>query len=241
MIKFFRKIRQKTLTENKFGKYLTYAIGEIILVVIGILIALQINTWNEETKNNAKASNYINRLIADISKDTTTINTKIKGSLTNENRYKNYLDFLKQGNIKLEQLKDSIDVFPKDYLKIDITKTTYNELISSGNFDVINEKKRIAIIEYYEFYENFINLINDQKSLILQEDVEASKYIDRQSFIKHSFYKSINYVPNEADIVQGLKHRHNAIETSYEIAVLFQGVGPIVIERGKKAITILRE
>jgi hypothetical protein len=46
MIKFFRKIRQKTLTENKFGKYLTYAIGEIVLVVIGILIALSINDWN---------------------------------------------------------------------------------------------------------------------------------------------------------------------------------------------------
>ena len=51
MIKFFRKIRQKTLTENKFGKYLTYAIGEIILVVIGILIALSINNWNEDRKD----------------------------------------------------------------------------------------------------------------------------------------------------------------------------------------------
>jgi hypothetical protein len=48
MIKFFRKIRQKMLTENKFSKYLIYAIGEIILVVIGILIALQINNWNQE-------------------------------------------------------------------------------------------------------------------------------------------------------------------------------------------------
>ena len=47
MIKFFRKIRQRLLTENKFSKYLIYAIGEIILVVIGILIALQINNWNE--------------------------------------------------------------------------------------------------------------------------------------------------------------------------------------------------
>ena len=47
MIKFFRKIRQKLLTENKFTKYLIYAIGEIVLVVIGILIALQINNWNE--------------------------------------------------------------------------------------------------------------------------------------------------------------------------------------------------
>jgi hypothetical protein len=192
------------MEKNNTGKYLKYAFGEIILVVIGILIALQINTWNEETKNNAKASNYINRLIADISKDTTAINAEIKGSLANEHRYKDYLDFLNQGNIKLEQLKDSIDEFPRDYLKIDITKTTYIELISSGNFDVINEKKRIAIIEYYEFSENFINLINDQKSLILQEDVEASKYIDRQSFIKNSFYKSINHVPSEADIAQGL-------------------------------------
>ena len=48
MIKFFRKIRQKMLNENKFGKYLTYAVGEIILVVIGILIALSINNWNQE-------------------------------------------------------------------------------------------------------------------------------------------------------------------------------------------------
>ena len=47
MIKFFRKIRQRLLTENKFSKYLLYAIGEIILVVIGILIALQINNANE--------------------------------------------------------------------------------------------------------------------------------------------------------------------------------------------------
>ena len=50
MIKFFRKIRHRLLTENKFSKYLLYAIGEIILVVIGILIALQINNWNEKSK-----------------------------------------------------------------------------------------------------------------------------------------------------------------------------------------------
>ena len=51
MIKFFRKIRQKLLTENKFSKYLIYAIGEILLVIIGIFIALQINNWNELRKS----------------------------------------------------------------------------------------------------------------------------------------------------------------------------------------------
>jgi len=51
MIKFFRRIRQRLLLENKLSSYLVYAIGEIILVVIGILIALQINTWNEKQKD----------------------------------------------------------------------------------------------------------------------------------------------------------------------------------------------
>ena len=50
MIKFFRRIRQQLLSENKFSKYLFYAVGEILLVVIGILIALSINNWNENKK-----------------------------------------------------------------------------------------------------------------------------------------------------------------------------------------------
>jgi NADH:ubiquinone oxidoreductase subunit 6 (subunit J) len=54
MIKFFREIRQQLLTENRFSKYLLYAIGEIVLVVIGILIALQINNWNEAKKQEIK-------------------------------------------------------------------------------------------------------------------------------------------------------------------------------------------
>ena len=54
MLKFFRKIRKELLSENSFSKYLLYAIGEIILVVIGILIALQINNWSEEKKDTKK-------------------------------------------------------------------------------------------------------------------------------------------------------------------------------------------
>jgi hypothetical protein len=50
MIKFFQKIRYNSMETGKTGKYLKYAIGEIVLVVIGILIALQLNTWNEERK-----------------------------------------------------------------------------------------------------------------------------------------------------------------------------------------------
>ena len=51
MLRFFRQIRQRLLTDNKFSKYLLYAVGEILLVVIGILIALQVDNWNEERKD----------------------------------------------------------------------------------------------------------------------------------------------------------------------------------------------
>jgi len=69
MIKFFRRIRQKLITEGSLSKYLIYAIGEILLVVIGILIALQINNWNEKQKQSILIHSYINSLIDDLHND----------------------------------------------------------------------------------------------------------------------------------------------------------------------------
>lgn len=66
MIKFFRKIRQRLLSENKFSKYLIYAIGEIVLVVIGILIALSINNGNEERKSREEEKIILAKLTADL-------------------------------------------------------------------------------------------------------------------------------------------------------------------------------
>ncbi len=80
MIKFFRKIRQRLLTENKFSRYLIYAIGEIILVVFGILIALSVNNWNENKKSLlAEKSIYI-KLVRDLSQEELIIQRDIKWS-----------------------------------------------------------------------------------------------------------------------------------------------------------------
>ena len=62
MINFFRKIRKQLADDNKPLKYMRYAIGEIILVVVGILIALSINNWNENRKTNKTRISYLNRL-----------------------------------------------------------------------------------------------------------------------------------------------------------------------------------
>ncbi|PRX56089.1 DUF6090 family protein [Flagellimonas meridianipacifica] len=69
MLKYFRKIRQNLLSEGEMGKYLKYAIGEIIFVVIGILIALQINNVNEVRKANNRERAILQNLIQELKAD----------------------------------------------------------------------------------------------------------------------------------------------------------------------------
>ena len=69
MIKFFRKIRYDLMSSGKTSKYIKYAIGEIILVVIGILIALQINNWNEDRKNATNEAHILNEILNNLNED----------------------------------------------------------------------------------------------------------------------------------------------------------------------------
>ena len=78
MIKFFRNIRQTLIMENKTSKYLKYAIGEIVLVVVGILIALQINNWNEQRKEDKMGLQFLKGIQSDLEKDIILIDSVLK-------------------------------------------------------------------------------------------------------------------------------------------------------------------
>jgi len=73
MITFFRKIRKNSLSDGKTGKYLKYAVGEIVLVVIGILIALQINNWNEQRKFNREIVDVLSEMRSNLISDSISI------------------------------------------------------------------------------------------------------------------------------------------------------------------------
>lgn len=95
MIKFFRRIRQQLLSQNRFSKYMLYAIGEIVLVVIGILIALSINNWNEDRKEAILEKEML---------------IKIKNALTSdlENQFEFHLERTREGNQSLELVLDYV-------------------------------------------------------------------------------------------------------------------------------------
>ena len=69
MIKFFRKIRYNLMSENKTGKYLKYAIGEITLIIIGIVLALQLNSWKDNSMVKAESQELLKHLVVDLERD----------------------------------------------------------------------------------------------------------------------------------------------------------------------------
>ena len=130
MIKFFRKIRQQLLTANKFSKYLLYAIGEIVLVVIGILVALQINQWNTNTKNNSLEKIYLQRLKADVNWNIEELTRIINIFSRQEKTIEEYL----KGN---EGHKRNIWI---NFMMAHQTRnSTYNELVSTGSLKLIKD------------------------------------------------------------------------------------------------------
>lgn len=94
MLKVFRKIRQKLMTKNLFRKYLAYAFGEIILVVIGILIAVQIDDWNTNRKEIARLNDILELVKSDLVKDTLNIKIPIKRY---EKKNARILDIIEKG------------------------------------------------------------------------------------------------------------------------------------------------
>lgn len=141
MIKFFRKIRQGLLTENKFSKYLIYAIGEIVLVVIGILIALQINNWNEQHKTHAKQEAYLQLIKGEMSNNLESLRTEKVKLSTSIDSQKQILELMHDqtalATISEEDL--SLMMLPalSFQIAVNIEQGVLSELISSGGLKEI--------------------------------------------------------------------------------------------------------
>jgi hypothetical protein len=156
MIKFFRRIRRRLLSENKWKKYLLYAIGEIILVVIGILIALQINTWNNNRINQDKEQEYLIGLKNDLENQINMFDDRLQVfDMIIDKAEEIVYEFSMTG--KLTAI-DSINYklnFMMYTLNYPEAKTTFNELTTTGQISLIREKLiRSNIISYYQFSED---------------------------------------------------------------------------------------
>lgn len=149
MIKFFRKIRQQLLSENNISKYLFYAIGEIVLVVIGILIALQINNWNEDKKEIRKSFDIMREIRENLEYN----NEQFKLEIKEEESVIHSIDIVRE-NLKFN--KGYHDSLAFHFLNVaywpgSIMKSSGYETLKSQGVEIIRSTTlRKSIIDLYQ-------------------------------------------------------------------------------------------
>ena len=162
MIQFFRKIRQQLLTENKFSRYLLYAIGEIILVVIGILIALGINNRNAENTERNAEQNFYRNIKQQLLDDAKNINSQIRYN-TGYTKQFNYAVSLIESNDRSQ--KDSLGKIAVNLMNnsdFDRQGNIYETMVNSGDIKLV---KNDEIIEKLRRLEETYIYVNRMESI----------------------------------------------------------------------------
>jgi hypothetical protein len=189
MIKFFRKIRQRLLIENKFSKYLLYAIGEIVLVVIGILIALQINNWNEDRLLRHQMKANLTNLASAIKQDYDLLELIEEA---NDFRSNSLLQILKWTEVPKMAFRGTDDIIEQteiDTIPVKMTSSLIweKEVPETFNSDFFDKaflyigRPRKMIIQYYAMEELknsglYSNLNNQQLKNLLNEYYTGLKW-----------------------------------------------------------------
>lgn len=185
MIKFFRKIRFDLMEKNKTGKYLKYAIGEIVLVVIGILIALSINNWNENRKNSIQEKAILSSLLENLNL------SKIQSELLISDEIALKRSLIRILGIDSNDTKINSQIIPDSIFKSAVwdlnsdlpTFNAYNNLKSTNKLSLIKNQKINQKFTELEFRLNKIkNALDDRLSV-------------HQIRIDNIFEIDINFIP----------------------------------------------
>ncbi|WP_262710918.1 DUF6090 family protein [Algoriphagus algorifonticola] len=214
MIPYFRKIRQKFLKENRVTRYLAYSIGEIVLVVIGILIALAINNWNEANKNKKREKAFLTNLLEDLKADSLSLQ-EISTTLQTAVRYKlvfsNYIEgkpanrdsinanFLNQYNILVDFIPNS---------------NTLDELTYGNGLSLIsNAELRRKIVSIYNTYDDLtrkLKIGQEKGQLVVNyvslkvKNINEPTEEEIDQLLKDPFYVNqtlMNYLVTQMDAV----------------------------------------
>ena len=201
MIKFFRHIRKSLLEQNKMGKYFKYAVGEIILVVVGILIALQINNWNENRKIKNEERALLINVLESLERDSIGI---VKLSNTRDTVLQLHKDLMDVVNSKKNpnEIK-SLNFLRRSLPKRLITKQNHPDLSNQ----VFDKDVKSAVLTYFEtinFFEyvmnNYNELIEDKMRPYLGEKklLNYGNQFEEKEYINHSlFFKELQNIETQ--------------------------------------------
>ena len=211
MLVFFKKIRHHLLTESlpailggKFSKYLLYALGEIVLVVVGILIALSINNWNEDRKEEVLELEYLERIITDLKADTRYFNRQIVECNEVMDLSYQYIHKAYEEQKSKEDYIALIELFTDRTENLVVQNSTYLELNNAGKLSIFKNQQvkdsLIALHRDYEYAASRIKEFNDYHANLLSSSMRVypRKYSKKRAFI---FDKPYMFNPREWEYI----------------------------------------
>jgi hypothetical protein len=208
MLKFFRKIRQKLLADlpastagNRVTRYLVYAVGEILLVVIGILIALQINTWNEERKISKERNQFMQSIKEDLIADTLSLQETLGQwniQLAELNEFKQQVNTTKNIDSLIFLVRYEFSPYFSSFSGFN--DNTYRSMLNTGKLSILHPELRKVLQAHYnqqsytkewsekqiELYQTVVRTYTDQFPM----NIDA-KFISNQA-LEDIVWKDIN-------------------------------------------------
>ena len=238
MIKFFRKIRFNLMETGKTGKYLKYAIGEIVLVVIGILIALQINNWNQSRLDHKETKTLLKNLLLDVEEDIESLQI-LQNSLTNR---KEWADIILKSLDGLTVSDSSIFIAAMTrvgwIMEYSITLPTYKEIVSSGKLSFIkSESLKKALANYQSQFEEHHQIVSSYHLGLKETEMMAIGHLIGMP----ETYSSMNSVESNSNVSFNLKDISEDVQfyksvkhISHFSAVTIDYIGAQLITRAKQ-------
>ena len=232
MIKFFRKIRQQLLSQNKLSKYILYAIGEIVLVVIGILIALSINNWNECRKDRIMEREVLGQLSESLTKNCEALEDIIRAAI----ELNNSRDIITSALIQKTPYSDSLEnhfwVASLDFRHTTFSYSGY-EIFKNEGFSVLTSSKlRVAIVNLFE---------SDLKRLEANESEEIRNiYIEEVGKYMINNFNN-RRIPNDYALVQSNQPFLENLKAISEREDWLNGQRSRLLEKCRKVLQFIKE
>jgi len=225
MLKFFRHIRQDLIHSGKTSKYFKYAIGEVILVVIGILIALQVNNWNEQRKIKEQQNTFLKSVKKDLNTDATFLKRYLKKLELDNNKLKEQSNRINEVSYNIDSLID----YAKNHIDVSMTpfggfsNNTYESTKASGNVEIIDDPLKQELFELsvlqekvQEEYISFRNSYYDEIEAISEKYTVPVSF----SFIKKGSINDIIWTNiDEKDLAQRLNSWGTSKANFYRIII----------------------
>jgi len=243
MIHFFRRIRQKLLANKQMKKYILYAIGEIALVMIGILLALQVNNWNNKRVNNQIESKVLKQIHNDFLENKISFESVTSGRRNNLNNCLKIMDMfpINPDEVNLDSLSFLIKTAAYRGT-FNPANGAINTLSNTSSFNIIkNEKLRDLLIQWKDLVEDYLedekiadyHLVNQwdpyfNKRLIQRysDTVQTQDIFDER--IDLSFLKSIEFQNLVIRRMHNLQRSFNPREEITEYELIKKSIDEII-------------